>query len=186
MTKQEQVIRDMVLRLEADLEIHGRLKIVTYQDVKPIVAIFAKGSSKPFAHYKFKTLESRAAFIQKQKDADAENERSEQVYLSKQAEEAKKLQPGVILYSSWGWEQTNIDWYEVIERRGQMLTVQQIGTRRMADDEYYDRGKCLPDPAVKIGQPFRKRVTKHGTINLESYKWCGLWDGEPKYWSSYA
>ena len=38
---------------------------------------------------------------------------------------------GKIFYSSWGYEQTNIDFYEVVEvsKSGKSLTLQQIGSK---------------------------------------------------------
>ena len=44
----------------------------------------------------------------------------------------------------------------------------------------------LPNKEIKIGEPFRKKITKYASINLESYKYCGLWDGRPLSCSSYA
>jgi len=97
----------------------------------------------------------------------------------------KLFVPGAILYSSWGYDQTNIDFYEILERNNDFVIIQEIGQVR-DHDSMGDSGTCMPNKEIKIGEPFRKKITKNASINLESYKGCWLWDGKPKSWSSYA
>jgi hypothetical protein len=53
-------------------------------------------------------------------------------------------------------------------------------------------GNCWPGTAPKEGaEPLRKKVLTHNGgesvyVSLNSYTWCGQWDGKPKGWSSYA
>ena len=41
----------------------------------------------------------------------------------------ESLRVGDILYSSWGWEQTNIDFYQVIAIRGSAVDLRQLDQR---------------------------------------------------------
>ena len=104
------------------------------------------------------------------------------------------LDVGDVLISSWGFEQTNIDYYQVVERLGKRdVILQPIGKTITLDQG--DRGKCVPDPEVKKGNPFRGRSDAQGYIKLTSYSHAGpesfTLQGEAqiyrdRYWSSYA
>ena len=165
--------------------------IVTYtanrnNKTVPIVAIWETKSHKPTYHYRFNTADEMFQFItERQKKAD-EYAKIDADRMAKYAEEKKGYKEGAILFSSWGWEQTNIDWYIVLERNNDFVIIQEIGSNRTYDGNFNDRGDCIPDATIRIGEPFRKKITKYASINLESYKYCALWDGQPKSWSSYA
>jgi hypothetical protein len=89
---------------------------------------------------------------------------------------------GDVLYTSWGYDQTNIDFYEVMAVKGQSCTIAKIGQRvvgggRGSDEVVAARGQF-------IGKPMTKRVLKgsRGTYEVkigDHHAW--LWDGKPKY-----
>lgn len=64
---------------------------------------------------------------------------------------------GDILYDSWGWEQTNIDFYEVVEVSEKSIVIEEIGssivnyTQSMA-------AYVKPDKAFRKGEKLRKPV----------------------------
>ena len=151
----------------------------------PCAAILRNREAKPSLHYQFRNESERVDFINRQKtSADNDIER-EAIRHAERMKEAEKFVKGAILYSSWGYEQTNIDFYEILERKNDFVIIQEIGQIRNHDSRG-DSGTCMPDKKIKIGEPFRKKITKHASINLESYKYCGLWNGRPLSWSSYA
>lgn len=150
------------------------------------VAIWEGKSNKPMWHYRFNNSVECEGFIQQRKDyADKQAVRDSE-RLSEYSDKKKGYVVGAILCSSWGYEQTNIDWYIILERKNDYILIQEIGTKKTYDNNYNDRGSCLPDATIRIGDPFKKKITKYASINLESYKYCALWDGQPKSWSSYA
>ena len=99
------------------------------------------------------------------------------------AETTIKLQPGDILYSSWGYEQTNIDFYRVIKLCGKtMVKLEKIGKLYSTEQysEYTD--SVLPDPRNSKSKSFRRKVynyTRPGVM-VNSYQWAAKWDGLPK------
>lgn len=99
-----------------------------------------------------------------------------------------ELVPGAILSSSWGYEQTNIDWYEVIKRKGDWVWVEKIGGH--ATETGWCRGTTLPNPEHRTGKILRRRVNAHNGkesgVRITSYAHASLWDGKPEHWSSYA
>ena len=120
--------------------------------------------------------------MNKQKNYDKETEERDMRRKAQIEEEHKKYQKGVILYSSWGYEQTNIDFYIILERKPQSVLIQQIGQNKEFDS--FDSGTCTPDPEHKIANPELRRLSKHGGLKLNSFSCCNLWNGSPEYWSS--
>ena len=182
-TKKQQAIDFLMSKPEAKKETFFTLEIIVYD---LIVAIFQGKGHKPYKHYRFDNESDLNDFIQAEKTREL-NEEQRRIERSKQYEaEKQKIVEGAILYSSWGYEQTNIDFYVVVSRKNDFVILQEVGSHKIYDDNFNDRGSCMPDVTTKIGDPFRKKINKYGGVNLASYKWCGLWDGQPKGWSSYA
>jgi len=61
---------------------------------------------------------------------EAERFRRHDEAVARSSEEFRRsLRVGDILYSSWGWEQTNIDFYQVIAIRGSAVDLRQLDQR---------------------------------------------------------
>ena len=180
-TKKQMAIDYLMAKDGAKKETFHTLEIIVYG---LIVAIFQGKGHKPYKHYRFDDEAALNAFIEREKQRELKEEQN-RVERSKQYE-AEKMQivPGAILYSSWGYEQTNIDFYMVVSRKNDFVILQEVGQHRTYDRD--DTGNCTPDVSKKINNPFRKKINNYGGVNLNSYSWCGLWDGKPKAWSSYA
>jgi len=88
---------------------------------------------------------------------------------------------GKYFYRSWGYEQTNVNFYKVIEVKGKATAVlQEVGTKVVKNDSGRN-DYVIPDDNIKIGKPFKKRINlKHGTFKHD-WDWGYLWDGQPKY-----
>lgn len=92
------------------------------------------------------------------------------------------LQVGDILYSSWGYNQTNIDFYEVLKVTKSMAIIHRIDSRIVRRDIPYDYVVPVPGKMStgSRGKPMRKRVGPRGQIGLSSYASAVPWDGKPK------
>lgn len=107
------------------------------------------------------------------------------------------VQVGDIFYNSWGYDQTNIDFYEVIRLTGQGVEVQPVASRVISDDGHGNE-RVVPMPGVvrdydvilridrTDAKPSKVCRLKDGwngtpTIVLQSgYHWAQKWDGTPK------
>lgn len=93
---------------------------------------------------------------------------------------------GTILYTSWGYDQTNIDFYQITQRRGQStLVLQKLQTNEetiaWCESKVTPRaGEFTNDPAITC------RVNKYGKASVAKYASLHLWDGQPKHATSYA
>jgi len=90
------------------------------------------------------------------------------------------LKVGNVLVSTWGYDQTNVDFYEVIAVRGKVVDLQEIGQHATAQ-----RG-----PAGDLVIPIRggrgkilkgKRPTPDNYIRINSYSHAHPWNGKQMY-----
>jgi len=183
-TRKEVVISILMAKENAFKETYNGIIIITYtQNGKPVCAVYTHNTVKPSYHYNFLSEEKRNEFIAKQKVGADESVERVNRYEAERKIENDKIQVGTIMYSSWGYEQTNIDFYIVTERKNDTIIMQAIGSKCTHDGDM--TGKCIADPSTTVGQPFKKRIGKYG-VSLASYKSCSVWDGSPKYFSTYA
>lgn len=89
---------------------------------------------------------------------------------------------GDVLVSSWGYDQTNIDFYEVVKVTPKMVSIVRIKAKR---DEAL---RLLPLlGSGDLSKASRHKVKSWGrapsdeyAVRLTSYSWAHLWDGGPK------
>jgi len=84
--------------------------------------------------------------------------------------QAHTLAIGDVLISMWGYEQTNVDYYEVIELHGRtQVTLRQIARRTEVTGDM--QGDCAPVPGQFIGEPSRRRVDgAHNAVRFSSFE----------------
>ena len=106
----------------------------------------------------------------------------------------QQLVAGAILASSWGYDQTNVDFYRVDKVKGDWATLQQIAANEASDDTE-DRvtmtGRVVPaEPQKPIGEPFRRKIGEpyngEPFLRISSYEFARPWNGKPKFVSHYA
>lgn len=111
-----------------------------------------------------------------------------QARAEKDREAAKNCQPGQIFVESWGYDQTNIDFYQVISVKGVTATLQAIEAERV--ETISMQGKATPIKDSFTGKPFQKRVADYGggrpSFSGVAHGWLSLWDGTPQSWTAYA
>jgi hypothetical protein len=89
------------------------------------------------------------------------------------------LEVGDILYSSWGYDQTNVNFYKVMDVRGKStVIIQEVALKILKPGRGVD--KVVPVPDRIIGDKLRKRVNPQGRVKIHSFEYAQKWDGEPK------
>lgn len=77
-----------------------------------------------------------------------------------------KVSVGDIFVSSWGYEQSNVDYYQVVGVSGQMIDVRKIASAREGNG-LPDQGQCVPVPNNFVGDKvMRKRVRGLGEYGV--------------------
>lgn len=89
------------------------------------------------------------------------------------------------LNPSYGYEQTNVDFYEVVAVQNRTVTLRELVQERQ--DTGHMSGTTTPVPGQYTkAEPIRKRVNPRNGVKLSSSSYAHPWDGRPQYWSSYA
>ena len=164
--------------------------------MKDLVVMGFRGKrSKPDFHLEFRTHERRDKYIQDfltgvESSLMARTERKEKNRKEKQ-EFLNQLIPGTILYSSWGYDQTNVNFYQVIKINGQKITMCEICKISVEGSEGF-----MSDKVVAAKNSFMvnnddnakefTRMAQAGYVKMHDSANAYLWDGRPLYRSWYA
>jgi hypothetical protein len=138
-------------------------------------------SNKTDWNFIFKSPESMNAYIQDRANSwKAHNDRK----AFERIEKKNSINPfivGDIISRSWGYDQTNVDFYQVIKATKKQITVRAISAS--CEEDGYMCGHCvaIKDAFIADAEPQRIGVDKYGSTKLG-----GKWDGKPEYCSWYA
>lgn len=87
---------------------------------------------------------------------------------------------GDIFYSSWGYDQTNLDYYQVVKTTATMVSLRKIDKRltrgRGEPTEYY-----MPVANKFVGPPINKKLKEYNGkayVNLTTYSSAYKWNGK--------
>jgi hypothetical protein len=175
----EKVTRDGI-----DAEVY----LIDHEGRKPIAMGFGGKRSKPDFHFIFTSTDSRTLHV----DRYFENLESRKAEKAKrQAEKTAfehTLKEGDILYTSWGYDQTNIDYYQVTKLVGK----KSVKIRRVHSGLDHHDG-CQSNYVIPLkddffedggqwdnrGKEMLKRVGEGNSIRIESYCSATPWSGKP-------
>lgn len=165
--------------LDGAIEIH-------FLDEKRALGFVGK-QGKPTFHRIFKTKEARDEYINGFIDRWDWNlkERAKQAAIRKavQAEDRAKLaaycEPGAMLYDSWGYEQTQVEFYQVLQRKGFKVLLQEVGHTDIGATSSVSC-QVIPNMASKIGEPAWFTIGAWGIKINDSIK-LSPYDGKPKH-----
>lgn len=100
---------------------------------------------------------------------------------------------GDILVCSWGYDQTNVDFYKVLSLSpsGKSVSIQRINS--IIKEDGFMCGKSVPAVPHTVSNYRGEIMTKRAKImqdgycvNISNYSTAFLWDGKPEYVSWYT
>lgn len=153
---------------------------------------FSGKADKPAFHYTYRSLANRDNAIAQH----FENVRSREARVIDRRAARKTWTPpykvGDLFKTCWGYDQTNIEYFELVELKGKMGVLREIAQERT--ETGFMQGKCVPVPGQYIGQPIRK-LAQEGGFKMASYSWaryvepkevagCKVYDSG--HWTAYA
>lgn len=188
---QKQAINFFINYKGAVLETIDNVNILRYDinrngETKPTVAFFIGKSAKATDNYFYPSEDKREAAISKllvRELAHAEWKKS-------RSEERKAFIPtakkGDIFVSSWGYEQTQVDFYLLQKMKGKTGTFVKIGAETVKGSNCTSglADNVMPLKDIVLGEPFKKLILAVGKtehIRLKSYEYCHKWNGSPMY-----
>lgn len=153
---------------------------------KPAAIMYVGKSLKPVFNYSFKSEEHRADYVTEQ--VRRVNGWKNNILDRKQAKKEFKhtLKAGDVLVCSWGYDQTNKDFYQVIEVKDKSVIIREISNHLIEGEESFMAGRVMPEINHFIGDPMIKRVKEGNRVKIKSYANASPWDGEPEHISWYA
>ena len=130
-------------------------------------------------------------------------------------QEARKIfqnpyKVGDILHHSWGYDQTNSDFYQVVEVKTASVVLRKIGAKTVEGSEGFMSESLMPEKDAFITKgshaltkgdshitPENPTITKKVGFYVNDdgslryyipvpYGWCDLWEGKQEYSSWYA
>jgi len=95
------------------------------------------------------------------------------------------MKPGDILVTCWGYDQTNVEFYEVLRVKGSMATVREVAQERR--ETGYMSGDCVPVPGryLERSEELTRRIGPYG-LKIKNYITARPWDGTARHWTGYA
>jgi hypothetical protein len=154
-------------------------------------------TEKTLYNYVYATMEDAITYAEKyitevervSKKREEEKEKKRLLNADVKASDFYKV--GDIVVNTWGWEQTNVDFYEVVEVKNKTILINEIGGMVEEGSEYSHGMACNVLPVkgnfIVGGDSYKLRVKNGGTLsNPASYYYMHKWDGRPEYKSWYA
>lgn len=166
------------------------------------VQFFIGKQSKPDKYLAYKSRESANAAIEAFFDNlvrvyEYKQKEKERQKLAKQQAKAEFLgTPGSVFVASWGYEQTNVDAYQMTRRiNNQTIEVVEIGFEHLTEESrgyssMAEQVKPLPVSAEKAATmpKLLARITSKNGIQVANKRSAGdadLWDGKESYYHSW-
>lgn len=144
---------------------------------------FAGKANKPLWYYAFRSDSAR----QMQIDQTIKSYASSQALKKQRSEERKQfrhdLSVGDILYSSWGYDQTNINWYEVVQIPSEKMVVLREVAGKILRSDGMGSDQVVPLRGSYVG-PAMKRIPRGSlgsvSVKISDAQTAYKWDGKPK------
>lgn len=165
---------------------HAHGIVYTYAQNGRLYAIAYSGKrAKSDWHFKFRTEEQRSERIQQffaSLDAHAQRIAEQR----QQRTQPHMFAVGDVIYNSWGYDQTNIDFYEIVKTSAHFVWLQSIA--RDLKETGFMSGEVTPCPGTCRGEITQHRVHVYGSGNSVHFEHGAgsKWDGIPKHCSWYA
>ncbi len=154
---------------------------------RPCVRVFFGKQSKPVAVHYYKNEIEREQHVAKIFAQRAEIMGRKQEWADERKAAGRGLVAGDLLYASWGYDQTNIDFYQVIRLAGdRSVEVRKIGSKQVKRNTGNSMADyCVADPSNVIGEPMVRRAI-NGRVRIDDCRNASKWDGRELYRSWYA
>jgi hypothetical protein len=150
---------------------------------KPAAAIFFGKQNKAHSRFYYGNEHTRELAVTR---AFAERRTVNQWKDERKAERAKPhtLKVGDILSGSWGYDQTNIDFFEVVATTAHSVEVRRLAQQKT--ETAWAQGDCMPVPGKYISEATTHRCSAGNCIKSPVHGVASMWDGRKEHWTAYA
>lgn len=157
---------------------------------KVILTIWTGTAAKPHSYYEFQNSERAWKYFQTVVERQTEIEKNRKP--RKAAKASDHWSVGDVAYTSWGYDQTNVEFYQIVELKPKSVVVRQV-KENSSDHGQPGGGKTAPRRFEFIGPKFLCPLAPDGSFkagpcyNRDKPRWrhhCSKWCGGSAYTSS--
>lgn len=161
---------------------------VNLSSPKPVAIFFTGKQSKPTFHYSFKDVESMKKKINETISRLMSWEDMKAARKEERKNEVSEVKVGDLFVSSWGYEQTNVDFYQCVETKGKRTFVIRPISGKMTNKSTGNGMACFMTPVKDAFlDPEKYPPLTKSSFNLTSYSSLSkTTEGSEHYCSWYA
>lgn len=149
----------------------------TNTDGEPCAVAFHGKASKPAWRFRFRNEAQRAKRaaehfqrIQAWEDRRASHRSSRTAF-------KHSFKVGDVFKTCWGYDQTNVEFFECTAVKGKMIEVREIAQEAVEDGSLAFSGRCVPMLGKYIGEPLRRRPSQYG-VRIDNVRSASLYEPE--------
>ena len=138
---------------------------------QPAAIAYCGNSSKPTWHYRFRSEAQRQDKIDTFFNGVAQHEDFKLARKVERTSFRHTLKVGDVLDCSWGYDQTNVDFYQVVATTEKTVTFREICQDRTRDGRF-DSGTCSPikDAWAKDSKEYTRTVGAGNSVAFAEYE----------------
>ncbi len=168
---------------------HDDIKVDVYtydlHNGAPCLLVFGGRRNKPDMYFKYSTEERRQEAL----DRYLESARKTLTYKAARRAERKApntLEVGAILYTSWGYDQTNVDFYQVVDKpSAHFVTIRKVASQTVSSNGSMDYVAPLEGEFTEQGK--RVKADANNSVRISDGRGRATeWNGEPKYQTAWG
>jgi hypothetical protein len=164
----------------------------------PLATCYVHDTARGFAAIGYVGNAGKRAFYESFRTAEQRDKRVADFFAGLEATKAMRagfkaerekphtIKVGDIIHHSWGWEQTQCDFYQVLEVTAHGATIQAITAQSLEGSDGFMSDRRLPVRDDFHGEPLKVRISGHNYVTTLPHGSAGLWDGQAKYCSWYG
>lgn len=144
-------------------------------------------ADRPAYHFRYRTREQASTAAENFISGRVKHLEAKHTRQQERTDFRTTLEVGNILDSSWGYDQTNIDFYEItsVSPDKRYITIRPVAQKTVTDG--FEQGTCWPQPGIYTGPETRHRVLPGDSVKVRDWGvWASLWRGGLRRWTAYA
>lgn len=129
-----------------------------------------KNAKKARYNYSFKTKEALKKSVKYYMDEELKRAEADKKYKDEKKQKAEifknELEVGSILYTCWGYEQTNVEFFQVVSLKGAKVSLREL--RKHSEAKGFMSEEVAPQPNVFLNDEILERRIMSGYIKIDN------------------
>lgn len=159
---------------------------------KPAVQVYFGKQNKPVLHCYFIKAAQREARVTALFSARRQALQTQRERTAARTAWVNTYKVGDIFRTNWGYEQTNVEFFECTDVRGKHVVLRELAQDRSVSGMGM-QGSCVPLPGQYVGEPLRRLAQERG-IKIDTCRTAWIVEGktvagirviEPSTWTAY-